>query len=331
MKAERNNRVARRARVLCAALALASVPAGLCVACGGSTGREGLPQPPGIGMDSGGDTTISIVAEANTDDVASADTTRSVLEASSIDSNEGGFDAGIEYADATRRPDVLATSGAGADAGGPTAKPWDTWPVCKQDTPVSTNPADLCASAVGEIPDDAGVCPTYRWVPSYGDASATCEQCLRDNTCGICKVGVFPPCSDLREAGTAAQGPGAGKPLYDLCAALFECVVHSNCLLDGIPARPDNCYCGTASGAACINPGAANGACKAEIEAAGQVSKSTVASDVLSHITDVTHPTYHPSSEVMALFNCINIAATVGPSGPTKCTMCSPPARTDGG
>jgi hypothetical protein len=92
---------------------------------------------------------------------------------------------------------------------------------------------------------------------SDGPACDAClaMQCVADGV-------PYPPCSAV--TGVATDGPMAGTPRADLCKAVYACIERTKCHASGT-ASP--CYCGTVSGAACLNPGAANGVCKSQIEA----------------------------------------------------------------
>jgi hypothetical protein len=56
---------------------------------------------------------------------------------------------------------------------------------------------------------------------------------------------------------TAAAGPKAGTPKRDLCLDNLKCILDTKCTSLG---SVQSCYCGTASGLACLS-GSANGAC----------------------------------------------------------------------
>jgi hypothetical protein len=242
--------------------------------------------------------------------------------------DDGSFDAGIQYANPARLAAALEAAAAVAVPEGGSVEaapppPWASWPNCKQDTKVGRD----------EVPDDSGVCPTFEWTPTFDSGIAapaddsgvvvlplcqrpvqteaglrplTCDECIRCSLSGVSTQGVFPPCSDLpREGGAvAAQGPGAGIPLYDLCAALFVCVSTSGCTGDG-PQDPNatvgNCYCGTAMGEDCLS-GKANGICKTAIEAAFQAGPSVSPTDISGNLTDLTVPESHAAAEVLGLY-----------------------------
>ncbi|MGA7122264.1 MAG: hypothetical protein WBY94_19330, partial [Polyangiaceae bacterium] len=261
-------------------------------------------------------------------------------------SSDGGFDAVIMYADAARLDVYIPNSNPSDDAGSDAApNPWDLWPPCSPDVQL----LDDGGNYLGEVPDthvyDSGSCATYPWFRTYSstvksgaaDAAAmSCDDCLRANACGLGQAGfallgggagggVLGPCSDLREAGTASAGNGALQPLFDLCASLFECVEESNCVNSQSPPIVSNCYCGSMTGSACLQPGAPNGACRQQILDAFQATSSTSATTILEHLTDVTLQSSYAAAEVMALFDCARTQQS------PRCDMCFPGAGADGG
>jgi len=285
--------------------------------CGGTSGLPALPNGTSLGP---GDATAAGETYVATDATSSVDSDGD----DSVD-----FDAGIQYADPDRLSgfvalDVAASTASEAGVAEASSAAGSQWPACAQDTYSPHN--DVLHR---EVPDDSGSCLSYQWAPTFGlgceDAGATssnqclpCDQCLRKAQCGLYGVllsantrGVFPPCSDLQEAGTAAHGQGAGRRLFDLCATLFDCVSRSSCTgadPTDPTASPSNCYCGTSPGAACVAEGGANGVCKKEIEEAVQAGPSTSPSDILANLTDETNPMglpgSHAGTEVMGLLTC---------------------------
>lgn len=317
--------VSRWRRLITAFAAACLGVGGALAACGGSTGHEDLPPS----ASSSADATLS---EAGVDEGGAPDGTLS---------DDGNFDAGIQYADPGRLAAALEAAAAVAVPEGGSVEaapppPWASWPGCNQDT----------AAGVHEVPDDSGVCPTFQWTTTFDSGIAvqnncnkpvqteaglrprTCDECIRCNGCGVYPMlkgnGVFPPCSDLpREGGAlASQGPGAGIPLYDLCAALFVCVSTSGCTGNGSQdpnATVANCYCGTAMGSDCLAAGLANGACKAAIEAAVQAGPSVSPSDIVDGFNNENPPSELPESHTAAddivLYQCALTGA---------CDMCFP-------
>jgi hypothetical protein len=281
-------------------------------ACGGTNGREDLPATPSPNAPDSAVIDATIASNGG-DDAAIAD--------EAIDT-----DAGIQFANPNRLPGSAQGAGSGeggtaltgADGGAEAAAPsWASWPTCIPDS--------LLTHPTREVPDDSGTCPTFNWTPTFGadggsDAGETCDQCLRKSVCGIgTPQGIFPPCSDLRTAGTAQQGAGMGEPLFDLCAALFTCVSQSSCTgtdPSGANADIHNCYCGTATGAACLVEGGANGVCKTQIEMADQLQPGQDITELLSAFTDLTNsvlPASRTGAEVLGLYNCARAA---------RCAMC---------
>lgn len=118
---------------------------------------------------------------------------------------------------------------------------------------------------------------------TFGDSCT--PSCRSMTTCDTC---ANTQCTDEVDAclgleGVAELGPRQGMARSALCSRLRDCIHDSGCNLDtaiayrpnlgGEPADPthpgvpENCYCGT-SGLDCLQEGAANGSCRAEIEAA---------------------------------------------------------------
>jgi hypothetical protein len=101
------------------------------------------------------------------------------------------------------------------------------------------------------------------------------------NTCRTCEVQM---CQDKVVAceqaqGAAAAGPATGMARKDLCLALVACIRATRCAFSGAdPGDTGPCYCGTADlgNGACGVPGAANGPCKSQIEAAGESTDPNV-------------------------------------------------------
>jgi hypothetical protein len=346
----------RSRRGLWAGLVLVGPLASAFVACGGTNGMEGIPQPSaGASTSDSSVDAVATTADAASADIAATDTgldsALSNGDAGALDattappgSSDGGFDVMILYADAARLDVYIPNSNPTADAGSDAApNPWDLWPPCGPDVPLLDDGGNL----LGEVPDnhvyDSGSCATYPWLKTYSStansgaadaAGMTCDDCLRANGCGLGQggnavglggEGVLGPCSDLREAGTAAAGNGALQPLFDLCGSLFECVENSNCTNSQAPPNVSNCYCGSMTGSACLNPGAPNGACRQQIEDAFQATPSTTATTILEHLTDVSLQSSYAAAEVLALFACARVSAA------PRCDMCFPSAGADGG
>jgi hypothetical protein len=165
--------------------------------------------------------------------------------------------------DSKDSPTPVPGAGTAADAGVVDPHPVDDAGHGSSTTDGSATDAQGpdAPDASGEGGDDASV------TDAGGDASASwrtdtpaCDACLSAN-CPAEDV-PFPPCSGV--TGTAVDGPSAGEARSSLCQQVYACVTRAKCHVSG-SATP--CYCGTASGASCLNPGAANGPCKSHIEA----------------------------------------------------------------
>jgi hypothetical protein len=226
-------------RMVVAALVMAAMLGGLF--CGGSTGREGLPQQLATGepnADGAADSTVGAT-------IGSPDT--------------GAFDVVILFAD-RGLPDVAAPpSDAGTAEGGAGGYPW---PDCPPWVPVTNGVPTPLAQAFTLIPaeyDDAGdvlltdagkvlpdpdgsPCATYPWL-----GSTKADNCLVSS--GSAEFVPFPPCNWCVNAGTAVQGPGAGEARYDLCIQLYQCMVRTGCGQRDVPgvslAASGGCLCGT--------------------------------------------------------------------------------------
>ena len=183
------------------------------VACGGTTGREGMSTAP-VSSDAAVDGTV----------IADADDT--------ID--EGLFDVAIAYADRVL-PDVQPI----ADAG-----PID-WPNCPQDLGIDSNgnvtDIEHGAYDVAATYDDAGnavpapdgsVCATHVWL-----GRKEWDDCIRVNATVAPSL---PPCNGVIDAGAARRGPRTGESLFTLCQELSQCIVKTGCGLNDV----DECLCG---------------------------------------------------------------------------------------
>ncbi len=102
-----------------------------------------------------------------------------------------------------------------------------------------------------------GVCTATELAFVQQDLTGSCYACLLGAGCLDSPEGGLSgnECDDL--VGNAASGPNAGAWKPSLCLMTVSCILGSSC------ADPlaTSCYCGTAAGVACLNPGAANGAC----------------------------------------------------------------------
>jgi hypothetical protein len=267
------------------ALALSIAAAFLAVACGGTTGHEGLPQP-----GAGDDATVDADAAAPV------------------------FDAPIMYAD-RELPDIVAppdTSVGAPVEGGP---PWSCPPwasvACNggtSDAGVHSSPAacngtltpigqgdyqvpaqyddagnvlvemvDGSANAIAVLyPEDSG-CASYPWLGStYAD---NCTSAVFACT----PFPFLPPCNWCADAGIAKSGPGMGTPRYQLCTNLYECMMRTACAT----VHPADCLCGIGAAAGTCDAG---GPCAAEELAALQYDPSTMTiPDVLTHLSELNN------------------------------------------
>jgi hypothetical protein len=254
-----------RATALLAAAGVATL-----AACGGSTGREGLPI-------SFADATSETGASAPVMDGALDPLDSTVADAGQPATGDTAtnptFDATVEYADAARLPDVGAPTEAATamEAGGPPPV-WTTWPACacEQVDLTKFNPQSTLVDSGAIVMDNAAACHTQIWTHS-----ADCDNCLRNNgfadSTNVFGLGVelFPPCCDLaRDGGLPSAGPakGTGETQFQLCAELLECLLSLSS-----PVSTD-AYCGAGVSSAACGSGMAQGPCKAQIEAAEETT-----------------------------------------------------------
>lgn len=120
---------------------------------------------------------------------------------------------------------------------------------------------EVCGSGVpdvGEVCDDGNAIYHDGCDPdcTYGNAQRTCgfEQCAT-------------------QANACYNQDAAASGMSSSCGVLADCIQASGCagptaLAAMTSAEVLNCYCGAVSGPDCMNPGVANGICKAEFEAA---------------------------------------------------------------
>jgi hypothetical protein len=257
---------ARRAVALVVAPLVAN--AVFALACSGTTGREGLPTGTS-GADGGTDSSL-----AGQDDA-------------------GTFDVVIPYADRVL-PDVgaAAEAGSGGEGGG------YPWPSCPPFIPVANGVPVPVGSSVNEIPavygdsgadgngevfaPDGSACATYGWL-----GSTPTDSCATSVGSGNDFIDL-PPCNWCVDAGTATQGPGQGKARYELCLALYQCMMSTGC---GSAAGTAVCLCGDAGGA-CIpqlSSGASPGPCTTE-ELSALEYPASAAQDALKNYQETTLP-----------------------------------------
>jgi hypothetical protein len=226
-------------------------------ACGGTTGREDLPQ-----------TETTADAETTIDGTLTGDSDEE-------DIDSGTFDVVIRYADRTL-PDVIAPVEAGPDAEGggsgfPDCPSWialdDVGNITSDPTVASTFVPAVFTSdgGAGEAPD-ASTCATFPWYSSFA------EPCFLDKVAGSTDFVPFPPCNWARSSGMAVTGPKAGASRYDNCMALYACIENSGC---GRSGNPVSCLCGsdTVSGDCTMDPA---GPCSTDIQNAFETPDLTV-------------------------------------------------------
>jgi hypothetical protein len=123
---------------------------------------------------------------------------------------------------------------------------------------------DASESFDGLVPaDDAAQRDSAADAQACCTVTPQCNACLQTNCAPPNGSSIVPPCSGGSGVqGVATGGPAAGSARVDLCKEVWACVTRAKCGVSTV----SECYCGTASGATCLNPGAANGACKDTIE-----------------------------------------------------------------
>jgi hypothetical protein len=206
------------------------------VACGGSTGREGLVDP------------------ALTQQTAGDDATTAPFDA-------GLFDVAIQYAD-RNLPEISAPPAAdGGEAGYP-------WPNCPPFLPVypdgcpgclevDESPAAFAADGAVVPAPDGSACATYGWLGStaidecvtYKSAGYSASDC-NSPFCGN-DYDYFPPCNWVIDAGTAKGGTRTGDSRYAICLDLYACIMKTGC---GTNSNATYCLCGP-NGANCDGGG----------------------------------------------------------------------------
>jgi hypothetical protein len=255
----------RRLRAIAIAMGLGAAGAGAGFACGGTTGREDLPMP---GADA------SATLDGGTDVTAADD--------ANLDATT--FDVPIVYAD-RQLPDVGPPKEAGGDGDvypWPNCPPWV--PVqCEGPSPIPPEacrgtPAPLGSELIQEpaqyddagnvLVDDAGIvvlfppdsgCGNYGWL-----GSVATDECTANNYTPAEDYPILPPCNWCADAGVAIAGSGAGRPRYDLCLELYQCMMHTQCAT----RYPANCLCGAGS---LVNNCDAGGPCATEEMAALEI------------------------------------------------------------
>jgi hypothetical protein len=238
--------------------AIACVAAGV-PACGGSTGRDGLEQPGG--GDDGG---------AGASDATTA-------------FDAGTFDVGIAYVDRSL-PEVVVPPEAAVEAGPvyPNCPPFipvdGTGKPVTPGTEVDQIPSDYAAGGAVVAAADGSACATYGWL-----GSVAADRCVTSNAAGgIAGLVLLPPCNWVLDAGAARQGSSAGLPRYQVCLALYACILKSGCGSTSV----NSCLCGGGSTSLCDG----GGPCGAE-ELAALEYRADEIQDALKNFTD-TAPTF---------------------------------------
>jgi hypothetical protein len=229
----------KRVVLVCAAVCVGGTVLG--IACGGTTGREGL-------TTQRGDAAVSTLTDAAVDG-----TVGSPLQ---MGDDAGAFDVFIEYAD-RQLPEASAPP---SDAGGEAGRPWPNCPpflpVGADGKPVNadggTVPLDMSLDQIPAAYDNTGsvipapdgsACASYGWL-----GSTAIDHCMTSGSNGTYIF--LPPCNWVADGGVARAGPGAGHDVYDLCLDLYACMMRTGCVtITG--GHGATCLCGDASANDC--------------------------------------------------------------------------------
>jgi len=138
-------------------------------------------------------------------------------------------------------------------------------------------PAATCGNGIlepGEECDDGNKLDADG-CSSFCTNTKVCDDCLAQN----CDPDFLPACSSSAAqsaaGGNAEQGPAKGAPRLDLCHDLYVCAERTGCAFATVQGAT-GCYCGTGGGSVCFTvKGAANGKCKAEVEAATETTEGS--------------------------------------------------------
>jgi hypothetical protein len=143
---------------------------------------------------------------------------------------------------------------------------------------------DSGADGNGEVPaPDGSACATYGWL-----GSTAADSCATNGISSGDDFIELPPCNWCVDSGTATQGPGQGKPRYDLCLALYQCMMSTGC---GAVTGTAVCMCGDAGGACIpqVSGGATPGPCTIE-ELSALEYPASAAQDALKNYQETTLP-----------------------------------------
>jgi hypothetical protein len=199
-----------------------AIAALVAVACGGSTGREGLVDPALMQQQQAGD-----------------DATMAPFDA-------GLFDVVITYADRDL-PEITAPPEAGGAEAGypwPDCPPFlNVYPAGGPATPgmeIDQAPSEFAADGTIVAAPDGSACATYGWL-----GSTAIDECLTSTSAGVIPgtdYTLLPPCNWVADAGTARGGPRMGDPRYAICLDLYACVMKTGC--GAVASAPEDCLCG---------------------------------------------------------------------------------------
>jgi hypothetical protein len=243
--------------VAAACVAAATLVSAMAGACGGSTGREGLEQP----------------GQGDAGDAGAADATTGF--------DSGAFDVGITYVD-RNLPEIVVPPEAAVEAGPayPDCPPFipvdGTGNPVTPGTEVDQIPADWGPGGAIVPAADGGACATYAWL-----GSVAADRCVTSNAAGsVAGLMLLPACNWVRDAGPAHRGTGSGLPRYQVCLALYACMMKTGCGFGSV----NSCLCGTGSSSECDG----GGPCGAEELAALEYAPEDVqaVSDALKNYTD---------------------------------------------
>jgi hypothetical protein len=262
---------------------VAAILVSLPEACGGTSGRELLPQPTmasGNAGDAGDGSADGTVGDSPEDGSASGDDGGdSTLQGS----GNGDFDVVITYADRVL-PDIGAPPPQGEAGADGSSYPW---PSCPPFLPVRGDQVVSLAESTNQVPavytDDGGsafapdgsACASYGWL-----GSLAIDECTTRNQ-GSLNNPAFPPCNWCVGAGVAVQGTMAGEQRYALCLALYQCIIQAGC-----GANIGSCLCGSESTAACTGDMNPPGPC-AQLELASLEERPDSVEDALvNYVSD---------------------------------------------
>jgi hypothetical protein len=200
----------------------------------------------------------------------------------------GGSSAGTGGTAAGAGGSSAGTGGTAAGAGGSSAGTGGTAAGSGGSSAGSGGVAQACPSPVTNTGSDGATITTATCSAPYtvNDCGANCAS-LTSAACLACETNDFAAgdvsrCSDL--AGQAATDvDGSAIDAAQLCLKVTECARTTNC---GVAAAQD-CYCGSAAATCFSTQGAADGPCKALIEAG---LGTTVPANIFGLLTSTALP-----------------------------------------